>query len=229
MKAMLLAAGEGRRMRPLTLATPKPLLPLGGRPMIEHTIAKLAAAGVTELVINVSWLGEQLIDTFGGGEQHGVTIHWSREPEPLETAGAVIQALPLLGEAPFLLVNGDVWSDYPFAPLVARGPALASGDVLGHLVMVGNPAHHRDGDFALRDGKLALSDSDDRLTFSGISLWRPQPFVAAAAAAGQPLPLREVLLPLIAAGQVSGEHWAGRWCDVGTPQRYAALQRELAR
>ncbi len=215
-------------MRPLTLATPKPLLPLAGRPILEHTIVKLAAAGITELVINVSWLGEQLIDTFGSGEQFGVTIEWSREQQPLETAGAVINALALLGDAPFLLVNGDVWSDYPLAALAARGAALAAGGQLAELVVVDNPAHHPAGDFALRDGRLALA-GDHRLTFSGISLWRPEPFVAAAAAAaGQPLPLRELLLPLIAAGRIGGEYWGGRWCDVGTPQRYAALDAQLS-
>lgn len=226
MKAMLLAAGEGRRMRPLTLATPKPLLPLAGRPILEHTIAKLAAAGITELVINVSWLGEQLIDYFGSGEQLGVTIEWSRERQPLETAGAVINALELLGDAPFLLINGDVWSDYPLAVLAARGAALAASDQLADLVMVDNPIHHPSGDFALRDGRLAVAD-DGRLTFSGISLWRPEPFASAAVVAGEPLALRDLLLPLLAAGRVNGEHWGGSWCDVGTPQRYAALDAEL--
>jgi len=227
MKAMLLAAGEGRRMRPLTLATPKPLLPVVGRPLIEHSIERLAAAGVTELVINASWLGEQLVDYFGDGTRWNVSIAWSLEPKPLETAGAVIEALPLLGEQPFLLVNGDVWCDYPLENLVARQQTLRE-ETAAYLVLVDNPEHNPEGDFYLDQGSIDQCGSGAKQTFSGISLWRPEPFIQCAnQLQSRVLPLRELLLPLIATGSVAGELWRGDWCDVGTPERYRALNSRL--
>lgn len=229
MKAMLLAAGEGRRMRPLTLTTPKPLLPVAGRPLLEHSLLRLAAAGITELVINRSWLGEQLLDYFGDGSRWGISIAWSPEAQPLETAGAVMQALPLLGEEPFLLINGDIYSDFPLAQLIAQ-QSLLREECVASLVMVDNPAHHPQGDFYLRDGVVSTAGSGAKLTFSGISLWRPAPFAARAARSGsEPLPLRELLLPLLAQQQVIGQHWRGSWCDVGTPERYAVLQQSVER
>lgn len=219
MKAMILAAGRGDRMRPLTDYVPKPLLPVAGQPLIVHHLEALRAAGIDEIVINTGHLGAQLPAALGDGRDWGVRIIWSPEPpEALETGGGILQALPLLGPAPFLVVNGDVWTDYPFARL----PAVPAG--LAHLVLVSNPPHHAEGDFALAaDGKVG-EDGGPRLTFSGISMLRPELF--ADCKPGR-FPLGPLLRRAMAVGQVSGEHYAGVWRDIGTPQRLAELDREL--
>ena len=227
MRAMILAAGEGRRMRPLTDSVPKPLLPLAGRPIIEHSLQKLVAAGVSQIVINVSWLGEQIVEYFGNGKRCGASIEWSREATPLETAGAVVKALPLLGDEPFILINGDIWCDYPIENLAGRAAQLTPQQS-AHLVMVDNPPHHPAGDFAITNGQLALPNNGGALTFSGISVWRPQAFQSLPYSSTAPLPLREVLLPLLSKGGVAGEYWQGQWCDIGTPERLAEINRKLS-
>ncbi|MDG4595832.1 MAG: nucleotidyltransferase family protein [Candidatus Contendobacter sp.] len=219
MKAMILAAGRGERMRPLTDHTPKPLLPVAGQPLIVHHLKALRAAGIGEIVINTGHLGAQLPAMLGDGRDWGVRIAWSPEPpDALETGGGVFQALPLLGPEPFLVVNGDVWTDYPFARL------LATPDVSAHLVLVGNPAHHPGGDFALTDDGRVEESGARRLTFSGISVLRPELF--AGCAPGR-FPLGPLLRRAMAVGQVRGEYYAGDWRDIGTPQRLAELDREL--
>lgn len=219
MKAMILAAGRGERMRPLTDHTPKPLLPVGGRPLIVHHLEALRAAGIRELVVNTGHLGAQLPAALGDGQHWGVHIRWSAEPpEALETGGGIFQALPLLGPEPFLVVNGDVWSDYPFARL----PGAPAG--LAHLVLVDNPAYHLQGDFALTAEGKVVHDGATKLTFSGISVLRPELF--AGCAPGR-FPLGPLLRRALASGQVSGEHYQGRWRDIGTPERLATLEREL--
>jgi MurNAc alpha-1-phosphate uridylyltransferase len=216
---MILAAGRGERMRPLTDHTPKPLLPVAGRPLIVHHLQALRAAGLTELVINTGHLGEQLPAALGDGRAWGVRITWSPEPpEALETGGGIFQALPLLGAEPFLVVNGDIWTDYPFARL----PTTPAG--LAHLVLVDNPPHHPAGDFALAvDGRVAETGAA-RLTYSGIGVLRLELF--AGCAPGR-FPLGPLLRRAMAAGQVTGEHYTGDWRDIGTPQRLAELDREL--
>lgn len=226
MRAMLLAAGQGRRMRPLTDSVPKPLLALAGRPILEHSLEKLVAAGVSQVVINVSWLGDQLIEYFGDGKRWGASIEWSRESTPLETAGAVVKALPLLGDEPFILINGDIWCDYPIKNLLDRAARLTPQQS-AHLVMVDNPPHHPVGDFSIRNGQLGSPIDGSALTFSGISVWRPQAFQSLLHSFGAPLALREVLLPLLSTGGVGGEHWPGQWCDIGTPERLAEMNRKL--
>lgn len=220
MKAMILAAGRGERMRPLTDHTPKPLLSVGGKPLIVHHLEAVRAAGIRDLVINTGHLGEQLPAALGDGRDWGVRIAWSSEPpEALETGGGVFQALPLLGSEPFLVVNGDIWTDYPFGRL----PNAPAG--LAHLVLVDNPPHHRDGDFALAANGGVAEHGSARLTFSGISVLRPELF--AGCGPGR-FPLGPLLRRAMAAGQVSGERHGGGWRDVGTPQRLAELDRELA-
>ncbi|MGQ0699577.1 MAG: N-acetylmuramate alpha-1-phosphate uridylyltransferase MurU [Panacagrimonas sp.] len=224
MKAMILAAGRGERMRPLTDSLPKPLLNLAGRPLIEHTILALRSVGVRDLVVNLGYRGAQIAEHLGQGERLGVRIEYSDEGDPpLETGGGVFRALDLLGEVPFLLVNADVYADFDFAPLVARAASFDEHD-LGHLVLVPNPSHRPDGDFGLHDFRV-LNDGDPRHTFSGISILR-------AALFGQCEDGRFPLAPLLrlaaACDQLSGELFQGRWSDVGTPQRLAELERGLA-
>ncbi|MCC6075042.1 N-acetylmuramate alpha-1-phosphate uridylyltransferase MurU [Pseudomonas sp. GCM10022188] len=219
MKAMILAAGKGERMRPLTLHTPKPLLPVGGMPLIEHHIRALAAAGFNELVINHAWLGQQIEDYLGDGARFGVRIAYSAEGEPLETGGGIQRALPLLGDEPFLLVNGDIWTDYPFAELRRAPQGLA------HLVLVDNPVHHPEGDFRLQDGRVCARAGQVGLTYSGIAVLDPALFVDCQPGAFKLAPL---LLDAMARDQVSGEHFRGRWVDVGTRERLAEVERLLA-
>ncbi|MCR6652437.1 MAG: nucleotidyltransferase family protein [Cellvibrionaceae bacterium] len=220
MKVMILAAGEGRRMRPLTLHTPKPLLQVRGISLIEHHIRRLVAAGFRELVVNVAYLGEQIRAALGDGAAWDVRIEYSIEPEPLETAGALLHALPLLGDEPFLLVNGDVWTDYPFARL--RETALRGR---GHLVLVPNPAHKATGDFHLdAAGKLAELEGATGLTFSGISLLSPS-LIRDYPHLRRQFPLREVFSWAIGNHQLTGELFNGTWCDVGTPERLAELNQ----
>ncbi|KPA99047.1 MULTISPECIES: N-acetylmuramate alpha-1-phosphate uridylyltransferase MurU [Pseudomonas] len=220
MRAMILAAGKGERMRPLTLHTPKPLIRANGVPLIDYHLRALAAAGFREIVINHAWLGQQIEDYLGDGSRHGLSIAYSPEGEPLETGGGIFRALPLLGDEPFLVVNGDIWTDYDFSAL--RRPL----DGLAHLVMVDNPPHHPSGgDFALLDGRL-FDDRPDlpRLTFSGISVLHPRLFAGCHAGAFKLAPL---LREAMARGQVSGEHLQGQWVDVGTVERLAQVEQLL--
>ena len=214
MKAMLLAAGRGERMRPLTDDTPKPLLRIGGQMLIEHHIHALAQAGITELVINHAHLGEQIISALGDGDAHGVSIQYSPETgSALETGGGIFNALPLLGEKPFLVVNADIWTDFAFDTLPE------SPDGLAHLVMVDNPEHHPDGDFSLSNGQLSQR-GPAMLTFSGIGVYQPALFNGCQAGA---FPLGPLLRTAMEEEQVSGEQYTGRWYDIGTPERLAAV------
>ena len=223
MKAMILAAGRGERMRPLTDSLPKPLVPVRGEALIERHLRRLAAAGVREVVINLGWLGERIEQALNDGTRYGVAIAWSREGWPcLETGGGIHHALPLLGPAPFLLLNGDVWTDYPPAELLARAAVFPPHD-LAHMVLVPNPAHHPRGDFTLAGGRVVPACAETH-TYSGLSLLRPELFAESAPGA---FPLGPLLRETVIRGQVSGEIYPGRWSDVGTPQRLAALEQEL--
>ena len=216
MKAMILAAGKGERLRPLTLHTPKPLVRVGGVPLIEYHLRALAAAGFTEIVINHAWLGQQIEDYLGDGSRFGVSISYSPEGEPLETGGGIFKALALLGDGPFAVVNGDIWTDYDFAAL--RQPL--SG--LAHLVLVGNPAHHTSGDFSLDAGRVQDGvPGADTLTYSGIAVLDPGLFQGCTAGAFKLAPL---LRKAMAAGQVTGEQLQGHWVDVGTHERLAEVE-----
>ncbi|HCL60400.1 MAG TPA: nucleotidyl transferase [Acinetobacter sp.] len=219
MKAMILAAGLGNRMRPLTLYTPKPLLEVGGKPLIVWHIEKLAAMGVNEIVINTAWLGEKLAQALGDGSQFGIKILWSHEGEGLETAGGIINALPLLGDEPFILVNGDVWTTMDFAPLLN----VELGENLAHLVLVQNPEQHPNGDFTLADGKAYIFDqqiSGENLTFSGVSVIHPKMF--AGLEAGK-RPLAPLLKAAMLENKIAASKLTGIWVDVGTPERLNAL------
>jgi N-acetyl-alpha-D-muramate 1-phosphate uridylyltransferase len=218
MRAMILAAGRGERMRPLTDHTPKPLLPVGGRPLIVWHVERLVASGVRDIVVNHAHLGEQIEQALGDGSDWGACIHYSPEPVALETGGGIRRALPLLGAAPFLVVNADVWCDYD-----PRTLALARAD-LAHLLLVDNPPYHPDGDFVLNAGRVR-GDGPGRLTFSGIGLYRAALFDGTAEGA---FPLAPLLRWAMAAGRVSGAHHRGAWSDVGTPQRLADLDAALA-
>ncbi|MEN3068264.1 N-acetylmuramate alpha-1-phosphate uridylyltransferase MurU [Uliginosibacterium sediminicola] len=225
MKAMILAAGRGERMRPLTDHTPKPLLCVGGKPLIVWHIEKLAAAGVRELVINHAHLGALIEESLRDGQRWGVHIDYSAEAEALETAGGIATAQPLLGDAPFLVISGDVWCALDYARFIARGLARITQGAHAHLAMVSNPAHHSGGDFGLdADGRLIIG-GDSRLTYSGIGMFRSEFF--AGVAPQQKLALRPLLDAAIAARRVSGEHYSGRWTDVGTPERLAELDAAL--
>ncbi len=218
MRAMILAAGKGERMRPLTLHTPKPLIPVAGVPLIEYHLRALAQAGVTEVVINHAWLGDRIEAHLGDGARFGLQIVYSKESQPLETGGGIYQALPLLGADPFILVNGDVFTDYDFAVLQKPLQGLA------HLVLINNPEHHLEGDFSLEEGRV-LASTTATLTYSGIAVLHPELFAGCQAGAFKLAPL---LRQAIAQGQVSGEQFNGCWIDVGTPERLAAAQAVLA-
>jgi MurNAc alpha-1-phosphate uridylyltransferase len=224
---MVLAAGRGERLRPLTLERPKPLLEVGGLPLIVHHLHALAMAGFADVVVNVSWLGDQLRAALGDGSRYNVRLRYSDEgPEPLETGGGIFRALPLLGPAPFLVLNGDIWTDYPYAKL---REALRRDD-LAHLVLVGNPAHHPEGDFALRDGRIIDGDSTageaGRLTFSGVGVYRPELFADCRDGVFRLAPL---LRAAARQGRLGGEVHDGDWMDIGTPERLADLDGRLAR
>jgi MurNAc alpha-1-phosphate uridylyltransferase len=228
MKAMILAAGRGDRMQPLTGHTPKPLLQVAGRPLIEYHIIALAALGLRDLVVNVSHLAKQLMTWCGDGSQWGVHISYSQEPEPLETAGGIQRALPLLGDAPFLVINGDIWLDYssavhPLAGLLPRR-VLAAGRA--HLLLVDNPPQHPLGDFRLTgEGAVrARSPKAPGLTYAGAGVYTPEFF--ATMAPGK-LPLRPLLDTAITDGRLSGEYFSGGWMDIGTPERLRELDARL--
>ncbi|MDP2787467.1 MAG: nucleotidyltransferase family protein [Pseudomonadota bacterium] len=264
-KAMILAAGLGERMRPLTDHTPKPLLQAGGKALIVWQLERLRAAGFVDLVINHAHLGQQIEDFLGDGAAFGVRIQYSREPQPLETAGGIANASDLLGNQPFLVTNGDVYAEFDFTRLL---PVLADmatkRNHLAHLVLVDNPPHHPDGDFALADGLACLPspasgipkgrgfirgagaagdladvfgqpsrlagssirEGSEAFTFSGIGCYRPELF--AGIASGAKAKLAPLLKAAMLEGRVTGEHFAGRWEDVGTPARLAALDIELS-
>jgi N-acetyl-alpha-D-muramate 1-phosphate uridylyltransferase len=220
MRAMILAAGRGERMRPLTDRTPKSLLPVGGKPLIEWHLEKLARAGCREVVVNHAWLGEQIEACLGSGERFGLSIRYSAEGEALETAGGIANALPLLGGAPFLVVNADIFTTADYAALVARTPPLAA-NVLAHLVLVGNPEHHPHGDFSLVSGRVGDDEGPVRLTFSGIGVYDPALFCAIQP--GTRAPLAPLLRAAMREGRISGELFSGVWADVGTAQRLAEV------
>jgi MurNAc alpha-1-phosphate uridylyltransferase len=228
MLAMILAAGRGERMRPLTDHTPKPLLQAGGKPLIVWHIERLVRAGITDLVINHAHLGAQIEQALGDGNRYGATIHYSDEGVALETAGGIAFAMPLLGDEPFAVVNGDIYCDFAFSHLPARAAALAKSADMAHLVLVDNPEHNLKGDFLLHDDRVissALGPQHSALTFSGIGLYKPQLF--AHIARGSKAPLAPLLREQIALGKVSGEHHRGVWIDVGTPQRLDELDKQL--
>lgn len=213
MKAMILAAGRGQRMMPLTANTPKPLLKVNGQPLIVRHIERLAEAGFKELVINHAYLGQQIEQVLGSGGQWGVNIRYSQERSALETAGGIANALPLLGDAPFLVVNGDVFSDIDYTQILGA-------EALAHLVMVDNPEQHPNGDFVLQAGKLN-ADGSPKLTFSGVGVYSPRLF--ACVTRGQPAKLAPLLKAAMADGLVTGEHFQGVWHDIGTPERLAQI------
>ena len=216
---MILAAGRGERMRPLTDHKPKPLLPVLGKPLIVWHIERLAAAGIHDLVINHAHLGQQIEDALGDGSAWGVGIRYSAEGEgrALETGGGIFHALPLLGDGPFLVINADVWSDIDLVRLDLPGGALAN------LMMVDNPPYHPEGDFRLAGG-LLHAEGQPRLTFSGIGAYSPALFAGCEA---RPFPLAPLLRKAMRDAAVSGEHHRGRWMDIGTPQRLVELEQLL--
>jgi MurNAc alpha-1-phosphate uridylyltransferase len=215
MKAMILAAGRGERMRPLTDHTPKPLLQVGGKPLIVWHLERLAKAGFKEIVINHAYLGEQIEKALGDGSDWGLHIQYSAEISALETAGGIAKALPLLGDAPFLVINADVFTDIDFGALQLNAPNLA------HLVMTDNPGHHGKGDFCLLSGKLT-NTGHNRLTFSGVGVYHPQFFVDVGR--GQAAKLAPLLISTMENGLVTGEHHQGVWHDIGTPERLQQLE-----
>lgn len=219
MKAMILAAGRGERMRPLTDSLPKPLLAAAGKPLIHYHIEALAKAGCTELVINHAWLGQKLVDELGRGERWNVSITYSAEGEAgLETAGGILHALPILGEQPFIVVNGDIWTDFNFQNL-----RLPSGK-LAHLILVPNPPQHPGGDFGLSEQGDALSDGKECYTFSGIAVYHPGFFANIPKGKQKLAPfLREAM----ASALVSAELYHGHWFDIGTVERLAQLSSFL--
>jgi MurNAc alpha-1-phosphate uridylyltransferase len=217
--AMILAAGRGERLRPLTDTTPKPMLRVHGQPLIERHLVHLARAGIGRIVINLAWLGSQIREYLGDGARYGVSILYSEErPHALETAGGIFRALPQLSPGPFAVVNGDTYTNFPFETLEVAGGRDA------HLVLVPNPPQHPQGDFGL-EGGLATAMSENRYTFSGIAVYRPEFF---AGCTDGVFPLKPLLLRSMAAKRCSAEIYSGRWEDVGTPQRLAALNEAAA-
>ena len=220
-RAMVFAAGEGRRMLPLTAATPKPLLPLGDSHLIGENLRRLAAAGVQEVIVNTAYRADQIHSALGNGQSWGLHIIYSDEPFPLETGGALFKALPLLGELPFLLLNDDVFCNYPLQQLCNR---QLPNDVLGHLVLVTNPAQHAQGDFAIDEqGYISTQENLPRSTFSGISLLHPD-LIRQYPNTREQFPLREAFAWAISQGRLQGEFYQGAWIDVGTPERLNQAQ-----
>jgi MurNAc alpha-1-phosphate uridylyltransferase len=225
-KAMILAAGLGQRMRPLTDFLPKPMLEAGGKPLLQYHLEALQRAGVTNVVINLAYLGEKIRAFVGDGSRFGLRVQYSVEAEPLETGGGISQALPFLGDEPFLLINGDVWSDYDFTQLVTR---KLHRDAMGHLVMVPNPSFHPQGDFMLTEAGWLSENVGLTLpcyTFSGLSVLCPQ-LIADYPQRREKFPLAEVLRAAINRNALSGEVYCGNWSDVGTPERLTALSQML--
>lgn len=218
MHAMILAAGRGERMRPLTDKCPKPLLDVNGMPLIVHQLHRLAAAGYQDVIINLAYRGAMIRAALGSGRSLGLRLHYSQEGDAaLETGGGIRHALPLLGNAPFLVINADIWCDHPLKPRIL-------GEDLAHLVLVDNPSHHPQGDFHLHHDRI-LGTGEPKLTFSGIGYYRPELF--SDMPDGGAYPLAPILRNAINTGRISGEHYHGNWTDVGTPQRLAELNRVL--
>lgn len=221
MKAMLLAAGRGERLRPLTDRTPKALVPVGGKPLIAWHLERLAASGCREAVINVSHLAQQIVEFVDDGKRFGVRVAYSREAEPLETAGGIAQAQPLLGEPPFLLVNADIYCEVDFKALLA----FQLGAMLAHLVLVPNPAHRAQGDFSLRERSVGREGSP-RYTYSGVAVMSPQ--LVRTVRRGEKAPLAPLLFGAADERRITGEVFEGLWQDVGTMERLAELEAQLA-
>ena len=217
MKAMILAAGRGERMRPLTDNCPKPLLEVGGKKLIEYHIHALVSSGISDIIINHAYLGKQIEEYLGDGSRYDTNIMYSPEAEALETGGGIFKALPLLGDAPFVLVNGDVWTDYEFNKLPTELDSLA------HLVMISNPPHNTKGDFSLADDLLSQS-GENKLTYSGIGVYHPDLF--SECSAGR-FPLAPLLKAAMDGNKITGEHFTGQWVDVGTPERLTELDEML--
>lgn len=222
MRAMLLAAGRGERLRPLTDEIPKALVEVGGKPLIAWHLERLARAGLRDAVINVSHLGERIIERIGEGARYGLRLHYSRERERLETAGGIANALPLLGRDPFLLVNADVYCECDFARL--RGITL--GERLAHLVLVPNPPHRPKGDFSLRAGSVGDAAAP-RYTYAGIAVMAPA--LVETVTPGEKAPLAPLLYEAAARGRLGGELFEGLWQDVGTVERLTELEARLAK
>lgn len=221
MKAMLLAAGRGERLRPLTDRMPKPLVPVAGKPLIAWHLERLAASGCREVVANVSHLGQQIVDFVGDGARFGLKVNFSREAEPLETAGGIAQALPLLGGDPFLLVNGDIYCEIDFRPLLSHDV----GGNLAHLVLVPNPPQHAKGDFSL-DGAVVGNDGTPRYTYAGVAVMTPR--LVESVRRGDKAPLAPLLRAAASERRITGERFGGLWQDVGTAERLAELEAQLA-
>lgn len=222
---MILAAGRGERMRPLTDSTPKPLLKVRGKSLIVWHLENLAKAGIKEVVINHAHLGHMVVAELGNGDPWGVSIQYSAENTALETAGGIANASPLLGTMPFLVINGDIYTEIDFSVCLARAQMLQQHNRLAHLFLVDNPAQHPNGDFALHDG-LVENEGTKKLTFSGVGIYQPELF--ASLQQGQPAKLAPLLRAAMVTRQVSGEHFHGEWHDIGTPERLAALDLQLS-
>jgi len=218
MKAMILAAGRGERLRPLTDKLPKPLIKAGGKALIEYHLEKLVQAGFNEIVINTAWLAEKIHQQLGDGSQYGLTIQYSDEEQALETAGGIIKALPLLGDEPFLVINGDIWCDLNFSTIKELKPSSQA-----HLFLVNNPEHNPDGDFSLQNN-LIKNTGDTMFTFSGIGIYRPDFFEEQTAGA---VPLAPIIRKKADKDLVSGEIYPGLWTDVGTIERLELLEKTL--
>lgn len=235
MKAMILAAGRGERMRPLTDHTPKPLLKVAGKALIEYHIEALAGSGINEIVINHAWLGKKFEDELGDGERYGVSIQYSPENEgSLETGGGILNALPLLGDNPFLIVNGDIWTDYAFVNIqksIGKSDNNDTHNNNAHLVLIDNPTHHPAGDFVLHNG-VVYNDTNGnselsgkmKLTYSGIAVFHPNLFNGCDSGG---FPLAPLLRTAMSQGRVSGEYFKGCWSDVGTPERFEELNNDI--
>ena len=218
MKAMILSAGRGERMRPLSDHQAKPLMKVGKHRLIEHHLFALKKAGITEVIINVSYLAQSIMNTLGNGDRYGIQIHYSVEDEALETGGGIIKALPLLGEAPFWVINGDVFTDFSF-DLKIPDNRFAT------LLMIDNPEHHRQGDFSIEQGDLILP-SKQSLTFSGIGLYKPEFFADFVGVSH--CKLADIIRANISKQAISGVHFSGRWIDVGTPERLAQANKMIS-
>lgn len=224
MKAMILAAGLGQRMRPLTDNLPKPMLSVGGKPLLQYHLEALAKLGVSEVIINLAYLGDKIRDFAGNGEKFGLHVQYSEEPEPLETAGALLHALPLLGNEPFIVINGDVWTEYPLAELADY---KLQDDEDAHLVLVPNPEFHPIGDFSPNpQGRLDNNPDLPKFTFSGISLIHPR-LISNYPQQRNKFPLGEVLRFGIAHNRISAHVYRGGWSDVGTPERLLELDGKI--
>lgn len=221
MKAMILAAGRGERMRPLTDRHPKPLLKVDGKALIEWHIEALKEAGIKDILINTSWLGDQIPEYLGDGAYWGVNLTFSHEPKALETAGGIRKALEFFDGEPFIVVNGDVWTDFSYQGLLKQPSKLA------HIVMVPNPDHNPEGDFHLRDDGLVIAEGDSKYTFSGVGVYRPEVFEDLPG--DEAYPLAPVLKELMVEAEVTGELFNGRWHDIGTPERLEALNLSFQR